>query len=226
MPYIVDNETAAELARNHVMIKKVRRLNTIAFFAYLIGGIIMIPYAFTSMVGLSWDWLSVALDKTPLSNIAFFLIIDTVIVCPLSIYLTYRASLLHHDLSAIIVIALQTANYILMIVLYLRHFLDRLPIAFIAVTIYSLACIFTGAGNLWAVIKYHYLEKQQGFPQFNARYEEYKEDRFQRGIIDPYELRMKQIQKASTGEMNDLGVTQEKLEKYEEVHLPDSMDSI
>ncbi|MDO4863421.1 MAG: hypothetical protein Q4A05_04540 [Ruminococcus sp.] len=226
MPYFVDKETMAEFARNSVLLKRVKRINSIAFFTYLIGGLIMIPYSFTSMVGTSWDWLMGAMGEPYFAHVAFILIIDTLIVCPLSFYLTYRASLLHHSLSAMIVIAIQVANYIFMIVLNNMGFFGRIRIAFIGMSVYSVACILTGGANMWAVIKYHWLEDQEGFPQFSATFEEYKEKQREREIMDPYELRKRQLQRGSSGEMNDLGTTQDELEHYEKVHVPSNMDSI
>lgn len=226
MPYIVDNETIKELSINFAMLKKVKRIFSIAFITYLIGGLIMIPYSFTSMVGLSWDWIGMITDIPLMSYISFILIIDTIIICPLSFYLTYRVSMLHHSLSGIIVFPVQVANLALMIWLYIIHFFDRIPIAFFAIAIYSVACIVTGAANLWAVYKYHWLEDQEGFPQFNPRFEEYKENKREREIMDPYQLRVNQLQRNSTGEMTDLGTTQEELEHYEQVHIPSNMDSI
>ena len=70
------------------------------------------------------------------------------------------------------------------------------------------------------------LEDQEGFPQFNARFEEYKEKRREREIMDPYELRKRELQRTSTGEMSDLGTTQDELAQYEKVHVQSNMDSI
>lgn len=226
MPYIIDRETSMEFMRNYTLLKRVKRINGIAFFTYLIGGLLIMAYSLVSMVGLSWDWIAMYTGIPLMSYISFILIIDTFIVAPLSFYLTYRVSILHHSLSGLIVLPLQVANYGLMIWLNIIHFFDRIPIAFTIVSLYSLACIFTGAANMWAVIRYHWLEDQEGFPQFNPRYEEYKENRREREIMDPYQLRMQQIQKRSSGEMNDLGTTQDELEKYEKVHIPSEMDSI
>ena len=172
MPYIVDKETAAELSRNHMLLKRVKRINGIAFFTYLIGGLLMIPYSLISMVGLSWDWIAMYTHIPLMSYVSFILIIDMFIVCPLSFWLTYRVSQLHHSLSGLIVLPIQVANYGLMIWLNAVHFFDRVPVAFYAVTAYSVACILTGGANMWAVIKYHWLEDQEGFPQFNPRFEE------------------------------------------------------
>ena len=226
MPYFVDKETIAEYARNNSLLKRVKRINGIAFFTYLIGGLMIMAYSLVSMVGLSWDWIAMYTGIPLMSYISFILIIDTFIIAPLSFYLTYRVSILHHSLSGLIVLPLQVANYGLMIWLNIIHFFDRIPIAFTIVSLYCLACIFTGAANMWAVIRYHWLEDQEGFPQFNATFEEYKENKREREIMDPYQRRMQQIQKRSTGEMTELGTTQDELEKYEKVHIPSEMDSI
>ena len=225
-PYFVDNRTAAEFAKNLTTMKKVRKINSIAFFVYLIGGILMICYSFTSLVGISWDWIPILTNQSTLMNVSFAMIIDAVIVCPLSFYLTYRASILHHSLSAMLVIALQVASFIIMIILFTKGFFERIPIAFYGKAIYAVACIITGAFNFGAVIKYHWLEDQEGFPHFNPRYEEYNEHKREREIMDPYQRRMQEIQKRAAGEMTDIGSTQDQLEKYEKVHIPSDMDSI
>ncbi len=226
MPYIVDQETSREFMQNYTMLKRVKRINGIAFFTYLIGGLMIMAYSLVSMVGLAWDWVAMYTGIPLMSYISFILIIDTFIIAPLSFYLTYRVSILHHSLSGLIVLPLQIANYGLMIWLSFIHFFDRIPVAFAAISIYCLACIFTGAANMWAVVKYHWLEDQEGFPQFNPRYEEYKEKRREREIMDPYLREMQRVQKASNGEMNELGTTDETLEQYEKVHIPSNMDSI
>lgn len=226
MPYFVDNETAKELARNHMLMKKIKKINSIAFFVYLIGGILMMAYAFTSMVGLSWDWIPILTNQSLLSTVSFLMIVTSILICPLSFYLTYRASLLYHSLSALITISLQIAYLIFMIILKNVGFFNRIPIAFYIAAIYSIICIAVGSVNFWAVIKYHWLEDQEGFPQFNPRYEEYKEHKHEREIMDPYQLRINQLQRQSNGEMTDLGTTQDELETYEKVHIPSEMDSI
>ena len=226
MPFILDNETANEFGRNAVMLKKTKKINGIAFFTYIIAGVIMICYGFVSLVGISWDWLSVCLGLDTMANVAYVVLVDALVVCPLSIYLTYRASLLHHDLSGLIVLCLQAANMVLILILNARHMYDRVHIAFYISMLYSVVCLATGGANFWAILKYRWLEKQRGFPQFSVRLEEYEENKFQRSIMDPYKLRMQQFQNASTGEMNDLGQTQQQLEKYVHEKKPDSMDEI
>ena len=226
MPYIVDQKTSEEFMQNSIMLKRVKRINGIAFFVYLISGFIMMAYSLTSMVGLSWDWIAMYTHIPLMSYVSFILIIDSFIICPLSFYLTYRVSLLHHSLSGLIVIPVQIANYGLMIWLNAIHFFERIPIAFYAVTIYSVLCILAGGANMWAVIKYHWLEDQEGFPQFNPRFEEYNENKHEREIMDPYLREMQRRQKASSGEMTELGTTDEKLDTYEKTHTPSSMDSI
>ena len=99
MPFIVDKEFGRELSRNYGLMKTCKKINSIAFFTYIILGILMMAYSFISIVGVSWDWLSVELEQTPFAYIAFAMILDTFIVCPLSAFLTYRASIHHHDLA-------------------------------------------------------------------------------------------------------------------------------
>ena len=226
MPYFVDNETAARFTRNQVAMKRVRRVNSIAFFIFLIGGLIMIPASFLSLTGTSWDWLMGATGERYFAHVAFIMIVDSLVICPLAFYLTYRVSLLHHSLSGLIVIPLMIANLIFMLVLHKMGFFGLIAAPFWAMLVYCTACAAAGAANMWAVIKYHWLEDQEGFPQFNARFEEYKEHKREREIMDPYQKQMNEIKRRSTGEMSELGTTQDKLEQYEKVHVQSDMDSI
>lgn len=226
MPYFTDKETLAEYTRNKMLLKRVKRINSAAFFTYLIAGLLIIPYAFTSMVGTSWDWLINYLGETLFAHVSFILILDTIIIAPLSFYLTYRVSLLHHSLSGLIVIGMQVANYMFIIFLNNKEFFGRIHMAFYAMSAYSVLCILMGAANMWAVIKYHHLEDQEGFPQFDANFEEYKAKKQEREIMDPYKRQMQEIQRRSSGEMTELGTTQDELEKYEKIHVQSDMDSI
>ncbi len=226
MPFIVDKEFGRELSRNYGLMKTCKKINSIAFFTYIILGILMMAYSFISIVGVSWDWLSVELEQTPFAYIAFAMILDTFIVCPLSAFLTYRASIHHHDLAAMIVLAIQAVNMVLMIVLECKGIISRIPVAFIGMMIYTVACLVTGGANMWAIIKYHWLEQQRGFPHFSARFEEQKEDKFQRGIMDQFEQEVSRLKKTSSDEMNDIGQSNEKLDKYQHEHKPSTMDEI
>ncbi len=226
MPFIVDKEFGRELSRNYGLMKTCKKINSIAFFTYIILGILMMAYSFISIVGVSWDWLSVELEQTPFAYIAFAMILDTFIVCPLSAFLTYRASIHHHDLAAMIVLAIQAVNMVLMIVLECKGIISRIPVAFIGMMIYTVACLVTGGANMWAIIKYHWLEQQRGFPHFSARFEEQKEDKFQRGIMDQFEQEVSRLKKTSSDEMNDIGQSDEKLDKYQHEHKPSTMDEI
>jgi hypothetical protein len=226
MPFIVDKEFGRELSRNYGLMKTCKKINGIAFFTYIILGILMMAYSFISIVGVSWDWLSVELEQTPFAYIAFAMILDTFIVCPLSAFLTYRASIHHHDLAAMIVLAIQAVNMVLMIVLECKGIISRIPVAFIGMMIYTVACLVTGGANMWAIIKYHWLEQQRGFPHFSARFEEQKEDKFQRGIMDQFEQEVSRLKKTSSDEMNDIGQSDEKLDKYQHEHKPSTMDEI
>ncbi len=226
MPYIVDNETAAKFTRNHAMMKKVRRVNSVAFFVFLIGGLIMILSSFLSITGTAWDWLMGATGNRYYAHVAFIMILDSVIVCTLAFYLTYRVSLLHHSLSGLIVIPILIANLVFILILHKKGFFGLIGAPYYAMVTYCIVCTIAAAANMWAVIKYHWLEDQEGFPQFNARFEEYKEKRREREIMDPYELRKRELQRASTDEMSDLGTTQDELAQYEKVHVQSNMDSI
>ena len=226
MPFIVDKEFGRELSRNYGLMKTCKKINSIAFFTYIILGILMMAYSFISIVGVSWDWLSVELEQTPFAYIAFAMILDTFIVCPLSAFLTYRASIHHHDLAAMIVLAIQAVNMVLMIVLECKGIISRIPVAFIGMMIYTVACLVTGGANMWAIIKYHWLEQQRGFPHFSARFEEQKEDKFQRGIMDQFEQEVSRLKKTSSDEMNDIGQCDEKFDKYQHEHKPSTMDEI
>jgi hypothetical protein len=226
MPFIVDKEFGRELSRNYGLMKTCKKINGIAFFTYIILGILMMAYSFISIVGVSWDWLSVELEQTPFAYIAFAMILDTFIVCPLSAFLTYRASIHHHDLAAMIVLAIQAVNMVLMIVLECKGIISRIPVAFIGMMIYTVACLVTGGANMWAIIKYHWLEQQRGFPHFSARFEEQKEDKFQRGIMDQFEQEVSRLKKTSSDAMNDIGQSDEKLDKYQHEHKPSTMDEI
>ncbi|MBO6116015.1 MAG: hypothetical protein J6P14_02545 [Ruminococcus sp.] len=226
MPFIVDKEFGRELSRNYGLMKTCKKINSIAFFTYIILGILMMAYSFISIVGVSWDWLSVELEQTPFAYIAFAMILDTFIVCPLSAFLTYRASIHHHDLAAMIVLAIQAVNMVLMIVLECKGIISRIPVAFIGMMIYTVACLVTGGANMWAIIKYHWLEQQRGFPHFSARFEEQKEDKFQRGIMDQFEQEVSRLKKTSSDAMNDIGQSDEKLDKYQHEHKPSTMDEI
>ena len=226
MPFIVDKEFGRELSRNYGLMKTCKKINSIAFFTYIILGILMMAYSFISIVGVSWDWLSVELEQTPFAYIAFAMILDTFIVCPLSAFLTYRASIHHHDLAAMIVLAIQAVNMVLMIVLECKGIISRIPVAFIGMMIYTVACLVTGGANMWAIIKYHWLEQQRGFPHFSARFEEQKEDKFQRGIMDQFEQEVSRLKKTSSDVMNDIGQSDEKLDKYQHEHKPSTMDEI
>lgn len=226
MPFIVDKEFGRELSRNYGLMKTCKKINSIAFFTYIILGILMMAYSFISIVGVSWDWLSVELEQTPFAYIAFAMILDTFIVCPLSAFLTYRASIHHHDLAAMIVLAIQAVNMVLMIVLECKGIISRIPVAFIGMMIYTVACLVTGGANMWAIIKYHWLEQQRGFPHFSARFEEQKENKFQRGIMDQFEQEVSRLKKTSSDAMNDIGQSDEKLDKYQHEHKPSTMDEI
>ena len=226
MPFIVDKEFGRELSRNYGLMKTCKKINSIAFFTYIILGILMMAYSFISIVGVSWDWLSVELEQTPFAYIAFAMILDTFIVCPLSAFLTYRASIHHHDLAAMIVLAIQAVNMVLMIVLECKGIISRIPVAFIGMMIYTVACLVTGGANMWAIIKYHWLEQQRGFPHFSARFEEQKEDKFQRGIMDQFEQNVSRLKRTSSDSMTDIGQTDAKLETYQHEHKPSSMDEI
>ncbi len=231
MPFIVDKEFGRELSRNYGLMKTCKKINGIAFFTFIIGGILMMAYSFISMLGVSWDWLSVELEQTPFAYIAFAMILDTFIVCPLSAFLTYRASIHHHDLAAMIVLAIQAVNMVLMIVLECKGIISRIPVAlipvaFIGMMIYTVACLVTGGANMWAIIKYHWLEQQRGFPHFIARFEEQKEDKFQRGIMDQFEQNVSRLKRTSSDSMTDIGQTDAKLETYQHEHKPSSMDEI
>ena len=77
MPYFTDKETLAEYTRNKMLLKRVKRINSAAFFTYLIAGLLIIPYAFTSMVGTSRDWLMNYLGEALFAHVSFILILDT-----------------------------------------------------------------------------------------------------------------------------------------------------
>lgn len=226
MPFIVDKEFGRELSRNYGLMKTCKKINGIAFFTFIIGGVLMMAYSFISIVGVSWDWLSVELGQTPFAYIAFALILDTVIVCPLSAFLTYRASIHHHDLAGMLVLAIQGINLVLIIVLECKGIISRIPVAFIGMMIYTVACLVTGGANMWAIIKYHWLEQQRGFPHFSARFEEQKEEKFQRGIMDQFEQNVSRLKRTSSDSMTDIAQTDAKLETYQHEHKPSSMDEI
>ena len=226
MPFIVDKEFGKELAQNYILLRKCKKVQSIAFFSYLISSIMIMLYSIISMTGLSWDWIAMYTGVSLMSHVAFVLIIDTIIVGPLSMYLAYRGCFLKHDLSAMLVLALQSVNYGFMIFLAVRHFFERVPVAFLAISIYSILCIVMAGLNIWANVKYHWLEDQRGFPQFSARFEEQKEEKFQRGILDPYQQEVNRLKKTSSSEMNDLGQTQEQLGQYVYEHKSSTMDEI
>ncbi len=79
---------------------------------------------------------------------------------------------------------------------------------------------------MWAIIKYHWLEQQRGFPHFSARFEEQKEDKFQRGIMDQFEQNVSRLKRTSSDSMTDIGQSNQQLDKYEHEHKPSSMDEI
>lgn len=216
----------SEFSKNAVKMKMCKKAESITFFTYLISGIIIICYSFVSMVGLSWDAFYVMIGSEPTSQISFLMIIDSIVVAPLGFFLAYRGTMKHHDLSAMCAAALEAANFGLFIFLKVRHFFDRVPVAFLFFSIYSIVCIIVSVINIRSNVRYHWLEKQIGFPLFNERFQEQVDDKFQRGIMDQFEQRVSRLKKTATDEMTDAVVTNETLEEYVYEHKPSSMDEI
>ncbi|MBR2283602.1 MAG: hypothetical protein IJ874_04165 [Ruminococcus sp.] len=212
MDIMNDKVLAEELADNYVKLKKCRRIYNIIFCIFLGVGIILMGYSITSLSGSSWDWLFVELEIDPLSPIAFALIADSVITAPLAFYLAYRGTLKQHDLCAMLAFALETANLVFMCILKARKFFEVIPIAFYVFAVGSVICIAAAAVNMRTNMTYHWLEQQQGFPQFNLRFEQQKEDKYQRGIMDKFEQQKRQWQKNSSGDMADISPVKEEEE--------------
>lgn len=226
MPFIIDKETGEEFSKNLVALKKCRKVYAVVFFTYLVAGLFFVLYSFISITSTSWDWLFYELEVGLFSTVVFMLIIDSVIIAPLAFFLAYRGCMKQHDLCAALAPVVVAANYALMIVLKVRHFFDHIPPAFVVVSVYSLLCIAVSVANIRANVKYHWLEQQEGFPQFSERFYEQQEDKFQRGIMDQYEQEVSRLKKTSADAMTDVGSSGKSLEKYEYEHKPSSMDEL
>ncbi len=216
----------AEILKNAMKLKKCRKIYTTVFYTYLVGGIFLILYSFLNMTGLAWDWLFIALGTGAFYPIVFATIIDSLAVAPAAFFLAFRGSYRQHDLCAVAALVLVSANLVLMIILKLKHFFDFVPISFYAIAIYSVVCIAVSVMNIRANIIYHQLEEEQGFPHFNERFMEQEEERFQRGILDKYEMQMQQRMKTATDKMDELGCSDKTLEKNDDSHTPSIMDKV
>ena len=215
-----------DFAKNYTKMKRCQKYYTWVFYYFIVAGLLLTIYAFTSMTGLAWDWLAVAAGVDPLSPVSFVLIIDAFIVAPLNVFLVWRGALKHNDLSVILLLMLNLGNLAFLCVLWGHKFFHRIPLAFAVFLLYSIAALVLGGVNMKANITYHWLEEQPGFPLFNERAEEQRFDRIQRGIKDQFQQEMERRMKTASDSMSDLGAAGGELEKYVPEHKPSDMDSI
>ena len=81
-----------EIIKNAVRMKNCKKIWGCVFYAYLIGGILMILYSFLSITGVSWDWLFILVGTDTLAPIAVFMILDSLISAPLGFFLALKGS--------------------------------------------------------------------------------------------------------------------------------------
>lgn len=215
-----------DFAKNLCLMKRCKKAYTVIFYCFLVGGLLLVIYSFTSMTGLSWDWLAVAGGVDPLSPISFVMIGVSIVLAPLSFFFAYRGSQKQNDLSVILLMMLNAAALLLIIVLQRHHFFNRLMIGFWVFMIYTVGALILGAFNMKTNLTYHYLEEQPGFPLFNERAEEQRYNKIQRGIKDQFQQEMERRMKTAADSMGDLGTASGQLEKYVPEHKPSDMDSI
>lgn len=227
MIIINDKELQMELSRNLVSLKRCNKTYFWIFFTYIVLSLLILLYSVISMVGLAFDYgFFLSLHNDPISSVAFVNILDAFFVAPLACFLVYRGSYKQHDLCVLFALILMVGNFIFLIFIRGKGVFFRMPSSFYVLSTYSVICGVAAAVNLRTNSVYHWLEQQRGFPQFNARFEQQKEDIFQRSIIDEYELNMRRLQKSSTDTMPDVVVTDSFLGKYEYEHKPDNIDGI
>ena len=227
MDIINDNELQMQLSRNLCKLKRCNKTYFCIFFTYIVLGLLILLYSIISMVGLAFDYgFFLSLHNDPISSVAFVNILDAFFVAPLACFLAYRGSYKQHDLCVLFSLILMVGNFFMLIFIREKGVFFRMPSSFYVLSAYSLICGVASAVNLRTNSVYHWLEQQQGFPQFNARFEQQKEDKFQRDIIDEFELNMIRIQKTSSDTMPDVSVTSGKIDKYVFEHKPDNMDGI
>lgn len=171
-----------EYAKNHLMLKKCRRMCNIIAIAYFIS---CIPFAFISLYSMI---LTVDNNVLP-----FFL--DAVFKAATFIF-GYLSIYSHKNLYGCYAAGIGILDIIVCgYDNFLQSFLimvDDLNV--VLLTVYIILSILTFSTNK----KFIYLEQQEGFPYFNERFEDQKSAK----NIDVYAERYEKIKKASSGKID------------------------
>lgn len=198
-------EEKNEFASNYTLLKKCKKYYTILFYYFIASSVMLLIYSFTNLVCIGVDaGLVMKAGAEPLAPSYFALLLDALIFAPMVAYLGIRITLKQHDLSAILIIMFLCLN--LCLFLYKRNisFFDRVPLAWWTFVLYCINGIIAAVIGFRTNTKYHWLEKQLGFPLFNERVEE------QKVKIDKFQCEYNRLKRTSTDKMEELPVIDKK----------------
>ncbi len=217
-----------EFSRNHAMLIRCNKIYKFSFYFFIASSILVLLFSvFESVGGIPDYTIRVRLaEAQPITPVILFFFLDAVLLAPVSAYLGYRATILHHDLSAIAIAIVHGLHLVLITLLKVKHWFDVYTLPYYVFAVFSAALITAALITLRNNVKFHWLEEQVGYPYFNERALDQEFDRRQMEIKSPYQLEMERRMKTATDSMTDLGSTSETLEKYEHQHVESEMDDI
>lgn len=192
-------DTKFELTANYASLKKCKKTYGVLFYYYIASSLLLLLYSFTNLVCLGVDAnIIMKAGAEPLAPSYMLLLIDAIIIAPLTLFLSTRICLKQHDLSAILMIIFLILN--LSYFIYKRNsaFFDRVPIAFWTFMLYNIFGISGGCIGFKTNLKYHWLEEQYGFPLFNERAEE------QKVRIDQFQCEYNRLKRTQSNAMDEL----------------------
>ncbi len=216
-----------EFSQNLLKLKRCKKIYTYTFYFFIAGSIGFLLYGIINLVSVGADqYLNHVIEKVVITPVTTVFCLDALIVAPLTFYLGYRLNFLKHDLCGIIGIMLHTANIILMCVGNKHKLFEAIKLPFYVTVVFGILCIICFALMLRTNAVFRWLEDQVGYPYFNERALEQEFDRKQMEIKSPYQVEMERRMKTASDSMNDIGSTDQTLEKYQATHTESSMESL
>ena len=216
-----------EFTQNAIKLSRCKKIYTVTFFYYIAGSIGFLLYGIIGLVSVGADkYIDHVMAKAPITPVTTFFLLDALLTAPLTAFLGYKVNVEKNDFSGICGTILHVINLIIIFICNAHHFFDAIKLPFYVTLVFSMLCATGFILLLRTNVVFRWLEQQIGYPYFSERMLEHEFDRKQMDIKSPYQIEMERRMKTASDSMNDIGSTDQVLEKYEATHIPSDMDSI
>ncbi|MCR4795937.1 MAG: hypothetical protein K5898_12380 [Ruminococcus sp.] len=189
------SQKTREFAHNLTLLNRVNKIRSLLVIFYFAPLIVYLPVAI---------FMGFITNVTAAS-------VDAVFIVPIVGYCAWQACYRYRDIMAILVIAILTANQLLLWVIspYENKLFHDFKVLTKCFWFHLVLFIIVGTAafiNLKINMTYHKLEACDGFPHFNERFFDQEMDRHQRDIKDPYQQKIDSLKRSAADEMSDISL--------------------